>query len=94
MPDLNCRDAGERLALAIQTASASTLREVAADLLAESRVESAGMADELATAVRSGVEPELLVDLWNVVFPEDHDVWFNEETNELHYESGLVESAE
>jgi len=94
MPDLNCRDASERLAVAIQTASASTLREVAADLLAESRVEFGGVADELATAVRSGVEPELLVDLWNVVFPEDHDVWFNEETNELHYESGLVESAD
>ena len=94
MPDLNCQEAGERLARAIQIASAGTLREVAADLLSESRAESARLADQLATAVRHGVEPELLVDLWNVVFPEDHDVWFNEETSELHYESGLVESAD
>lgn len=94
MPDLNCHDAGERLASAIQAASAGTLREIASDLLTESHAEPARLADELAATVRRGVEPELLVDLWNVVFPEDHDVWFNEETNELHYESGLVESAD
>jgi hypothetical protein len=94
MPDVNCHEAGERLALAIQTASPGTLREIASDLLPESHAEPARLADELAATVRRGVEPELLVDLWNVVFPEDHDVWFNEETNELHYESGLVESAD
>lgn len=94
MPDLNCHEAGERLALAIKTASAGTLREIASDLLTESHAEPARLADELAAAVRRGVEPELLVDLWNVVFPEDHDVWFNEETNALHYESGLVELAD
>ena len=27
-----------------------------------------------------GIEAEEIVDLWNVVFPEDHNVWYNEET--------------
>lgn len=94
MPDLSCREACERLAVAIQTASTGTLEEIAGDLLAERHGDAARLGEQLAAAVNVGVEPELLVDLWNVVFPEDHDVWFNEETNALHYESGLVELAD
>jgi hypothetical protein len=94
MPDLRFSDAGEKIALAIQAARADTLREIVSDLMTEIRVEPSRLAQELAASVRRGIEPELLVDLWNVVFPEDHDVWFNEETNVLHYESGLVGSAD
>jgi len=94
MPYLKCHEAGERIASAIHTVSAGALHEIASDLLPETRAEPARLATELAATVRRGVAPELLVDLWNVVFPEDHDVWFNEETNELHYETGLVESAD
>jgi len=63
-------------------------------LLSMAAGDAAGVSRNLATVVRQGVEPELLVELWNVLFPEDHDVWFNEETNEIHYESGLVQSAD
>jgi hypothetical protein len=94
MPYLSCSDAGERIAKAIETAKAGVLREIAVDLLSMAAGDAAGVSRNLATVVRQGVEPELLVELWNVLFPEDHDVWFNEETNEIHYESGLVQSAD
>ena len=94
MPYVSCSDAGERIAKAIETAKAGVLREIAVDLLSMAAGDAAGVSRNLATVVRQGVEPELLVELWNVLFPEDHDVWFNEETNEIHYESGLVQSAD
>lgn len=94
MPDLTYSAAAERIALAIPTVGPNTLREIVSDLLTDTRAEPSRLAAELAAVVRRGIEPELLVELWNVVFPEDHDVWFNEETNELHYESGLVGSAD
>ena len=94
MPELTHSAAAERIALAIQMVGPNTLREIVSDLLTDTHAEPSRLADELAAVVRRGIEPELLVELWNVVFPEDHDVWFNEETNELHYESGLVGSAD
>jgi hypothetical protein len=94
MTGLARAQAGERIATAIERASTGTLREIAADLDTVVSGDRSDLAQVLAAAVRSGVEPELLVDLWNVVFPEDHDVWFNEETDEIHFEPGLVESAD
>jgi len=94
MPDVKIVAAAERIATAIEAASPGVICEVASDMLDLPHGGSDRSAHDLATAIRAGVEPELLVELWNVVFPEDHDVWFNEETNELHYDSRLVESAD
>ena len=94
MPDVKVVAAAERIAAAIEAAGPGVIGEIASDILDLPHGGVDRLAHALATAIRAGVEPELLVDLWNVVFPEDHDVWFNEETDELHYDSKLVESAD
>jgi hypothetical protein len=33
---------------------------------------------EITDYVRTQMEPEEMVDLWNVVFPADWNVWYNE----------------
>ena len=35
--------------------------------------------------IRHGLEPEEVVDLWNVVFPRDRAIYFDEEDKLLHY---------
>lgn len=44
--------------------------------------------DDLVQAVsgqiNAGLEVEELVDLWNVVFPQDRNVWYDEEADALH----------
>ena len=47
-------------------------------------------ATDLALHIRSGLEAEEIVDLWNVVFPGDRNVWYNEEDDEIHYNEEAV----
>ena len=43
------------------------------------------LAVELARHIRSGIEPEEVVDLWNVVFPADRNVYYDEEHEVVRY---------
>lgn len=45
---------------------------------------------EIARRVREGLEAEEIVDLWNVVFPEDRQVWYDEEVNSICYNEEVV----
>ena len=45
------------------------------------------LSEKIERRLASGVEPEEVVDLWNVVFPESRDVFFNEEEDVLSFES-------
>ncbi|REJ68507.1 MAG: hypothetical protein DWQ31_07900 [Planctomycetota bacterium] len=38
--------------------------------------------------IHGGLEPEEVVDLWNVVFPRDRQVYFDEEDRQLHFVEG------
>jgi hypothetical protein len=38
----------------------------------------------LSGQINAGLEVEELVDLWNVIFPQDRNVWYDEETDALH----------
>ena len=38
----------------------------------------------------SGLEAEEIVDLWNVVFPEDRNVWYDEEAKTIHFNEEVV----
>ena len=46
--------------------------------------------------IQSGLESEEIVDLWNVVFPKDRNVWYDDETDAVHFnaEPEQVESTE
>lgn len=38
----------------------------------------------ISSQINAGLEVEELIDLWNVVFPQDRNVWYDEETDALH----------
>ena len=46
--------------------------------------------------IQEGLEVEEIVDLWNVVFPKDRNVWYDEETSTFHFneQPQRVESSE
>lgn len=76
-------EAAERLAKAVEKARPSDLAEFYSKLFPEKPSPTPPIASVLAQHVRSELEPEEIVDLWNVVFPEDRHVWYNEETNAI-----------
>ncbi|MEX2185686.1 MAG: hypothetical protein WD875_02785 [Pirellulales bacterium] len=90
MPALSKDQAAERLAAAVETAKASALAEFYAELFPERPVPAELVPGELAFHVRHELEVEEIVDLWNVVFPEDRDVWYDEEENTIRYNEATV----
>ena len=90
MPALSTNEAAERLAEIVEKAKPAALAEFYAELFPEKPVAALPSAAHLAQHIRSGLEPEEIVDLWNVVFPEDRHVWYNEETDAIHYNEEMV----
>ncbi|MFO0864524.1 MAG: hypothetical protein U0744_07720 [Gemmataceae bacterium] len=85
MPALSTNEATERLARGVEKANPTALAEIYAELFPEKPVNGAITAADLARHVRSGLEAEELVDLWNVMFPADRNVWYDEEDEKIHY---------
>lgn len=85
MPTMTTDQAVEKIAAAVGRARASTLEAVCAELDPEAPTRAAPSAEALARRIRDGLEPEALVDLWNVVFPADRNVWYNEETKAFYF---------
>jgi hypothetical protein len=79
MPTISEAEAAEKLARSVERASPSDLPEIYSELFPEESPPASLVASDIARHIRSGIEPEEIVDLWNVVFPEDHNVWYNEE---------------
>lgn len=81
----------EKLAKAVENSSADNLVEVHAELfparplpnVTSAAIEHLGRT--LAQHVREGLEPEEMVDLWNVVFPTNRNVYFDDEDQTLRY---------
>ncbi len=92
MPALSTSEAAERLAKEVEQATA--LSEIYAELFPEKPAMVTPTAADLAQHVRSGLEAEELVDLWNVVFPADRNVWYDEEDEKIHYNEEAVGYAE
>ena len=90
MPALSKSQATEKLAAVVEKCKESELREIYAELFPESPVDARLSGSELARHVRSGLEAEEIIDLWNVVFPADRNVWYDEETHEIHYNEEMV----
>ncbi|OWK37468.1 hypothetical protein [Fimbriiglobus ruber] len=85
MPALAKQEAAETLAQVVERAKPSDLAEIYAELFPEQSVSSPPTASEIARYVRSGLAAEEIVDLWNVVFPSDRNVWYDEEAKAIHY---------
>ncbi len=78
MSALGLSAAVERLAQAVDAASPEDLADFYAELFPDKPglcpADAASRRDEVAKYVRTKMEPEELVDLWNVVFPTHRNV--------------------
>lgn len=90
MPALSKAEAAERLAVGVENAKPSDLPEIYAELFPERIPGAPAVASEIARHIRGGLEAEEMVDLWNVVFPEDRYVWYNEETRAIHFNEEMA----
>ena len=90
MPVLSKNEAVERLATVIQTTKPTALPEIFAELFPEKQAPQSLSASELALDVRSGLDAEEIVDLWNVVFPADRNVWYDEEEDQIRYNDEAI----
>jgi len=44
------------------------------------------LVEKIVGRIESGLEVEEILDLWNVIFPAHHHVWFDEEEGLIHYD--------
>lgn len=90
MPALSKNEAAEKLAKIVEKAKPSDLAEIYAELFPEEPNSSPPAVSDIARHIRDGLEAEEIVDLWNVVFPTDRNVWYDEEAKEIHYNEEMV----
>jgi hypothetical protein len=90
MPALSREEAAEKLAKGVETAKPSELPEIYAEIFPEKPAGAAPVASDIARHIRSGLEAEEIVDLWNVVFPQDRNVWYDEEAKSIHFNEEMV----
>jgi hypothetical protein len=92
MPTIPTAEAAEKLAENVEKARPDILMEIYDELFPEETMPAATTASDLARHIRSGLYPEEIVDLWNVVFPDDYHVWYNEEEKLIYYNEELIGS--
>jgi hypothetical protein len=90
MPALSKAEAAERLAACVEKAKPSQLPEIYAELFPERAPAPPPVASEIARHIRGGLEAEEIVDLWNVVFPADRHVWYDDETKAIHFNEEMA----
>jgi len=90
MPALSKVQATERLADVVEKAKPSAVPELYAELFPERSTAVLPSASDLAHHIRDGLDAEEIVDLWNVVFPNDRNVWYDEVDDEIHYNEEVV----
>jgi len=91
MPEVTLSAATERLASKVEADELDYLDQIYLEIFPETTVPSPLLAGDVARIIRAGLEPEELVDLWNVVFPDHHHVWYNEETDLIYYNEEAAE---
>jgi hypothetical protein len=90
VPAISEADAAEKLAKGVEMARPTALAEIYSEFVPEWPSLTSPVASDIAKHIRNGLEPEEIVDLWNIVFPEDRNVWYNEETKVVHFNEELV----
>ncbi len=94
MPVLSSHEAIERLAQSVEAAKPTTLAEIYAEIFPEKAEVASVSAAYLAQHIRSHLEAEEIVDVWNVVFPAHRNVWYDEEEDKIYYNEEAVGYAE
>ncbi len=94
MPALSTREAAEKLADRVEKAKSSDLAEIYAELFPEATTSALPAASDIARHIRGGLAGEEIVDVWNVLFPADRNVWYDEVTKAIHYNEEMVGSAD
>ena len=92
MPVLSLNEAAERIAKFAEQARPSTLREIYLELFPDRASTTPPPASDLARHIRGGLEAEEIVDLWNVVFPGDRNVRYDEDANAIRYNEEMAGS--
>ncbi len=90
MPEIPIREAAERLAKVVEKAEPSDLVDYYAELFPRKPQSNPVPESEFAKYILNGIEPEEIVSLWNLVFPRDLNVWYNEETDKIHFSQKMV----
>jgi len=90
MPALSNAEAAEKLVKGVEQAKPTNLAEIYSELFPEKPPPVSLEASAIAKYIRSGLEAEEIVDLWNVVFPEDRNVWYDEETKAIRFNEEMV----
>jgi hypothetical protein len=84
MPTFTMAKAKEKLARAVQKASPEQLEVFHDEMFPYQPIPSPVPAEKLVRYVRDELEPSSAVDLWHVVFPEDRNIWYDEEEEVIH----------
>jgi hypothetical protein len=84
MPTFTMAEATERLARAVEKASPDDLEVFHDEMFPEQPIPSPVQAAKLVRYIREEFDPSEAVDLWHVVFPQDRNIWYDEEEQVIH----------
>ena len=92
MPAVNKDQALELLSGEIQKFDADELLEVYNEVFPEhpssaelARKDPSSLVKQIVDYIRSGLEIDELIDLWEVILPRHHDLWYDEEEEKINY---------
>ena len=95
MSTISVDDATKKLTQAVEGMHADDLVQVYNELFPdepaseeEAYEDVIPLVEQIVDHITRGLEPEEVVDLWNVVFPKDREVYFNEEDDLMHFAEG------
>ena len=84
MPTYTMAEATERLARAVERASPENLEVLHDDLFPEQPIPSPVRAEDLVRYIRGDFDPSEAVNLWRMSFPQDRNIWYDEEEEVIH----------
>ena len=90
MPELSKAEAVERLVKGVEKATPDYLAEFYSELFPQKTPPSTLVVGDIIKHIKNGLEEEEIVDLWNVVFPDDWNVWYNEEDKTFRYNQEVL----
>jgi hypothetical protein len=90
VPVVSQAEAVDRLAKAVQKVRPDDLVEVYSELFPEKILPPEVSVADIVSHIRGGLEVEEVVDLWNVVFPDDRNLWYDEEADHVHFNEEVV----
>lgn len=91
MPQITRAEAVDCLAVEVEKVHPAVLIEIDSELFPQRQSGQALSRTELVAHIRSSLYPEEIVDLWNVVFPADQNVWYDEEEEALHFNHDVAD---